>query len=435
MNAKHEDEMIIRNATVVNADGEREADVWIRNGKIEAVGRGLTRPAAREVDARGKHLFPGFVDLHAHLRTPGREDEEDFASGSRAAAKGGFTTLFCMPNTEPAIDLEGIAWWVREEGRRVGLVDIYPVGSITRERKGKILTEFCALRHAGCRTLSDDGDSLADSLLMRRAFEYAKLADVLLVSHCEDAQLSQGNSMRESRISSRYGISAVPDIAESIIAARDIALAQYTGGRLHLAHVSSAKTVTLLRQARAAGVRVTAETCPHYLVFTVEDVEKSGFDSHYKVNPPLGTADDRAALRAALRDGILDCVATDHAPHSRIEKELPFEDAPFGINGLETAFSALYTHLVLTGACTLPQIIRSLSFAPAAVAGFTDRGAIAPGYTADLVLADLSRCWTVTEEEWCSKSVNTPFLSRKLSGVIECTWYRGRITYQEQRSG
>lgn len=423
--------LLIKNAHLVNADKIVEADLLVENGKIAGIGKNL-KGADKEIDAKGKYVFPGFIDLHTHLRTPGREDEEDLLSGSQAAAKGGFTTIFCMPNTDPAIDSEGLARWIVEESRRIGLVDIYPVGAITKDRAGKELTEFGALRKAGCLTLSDDGFSVDNTLILRRAYEYAKMFGLLIISHCEDSQLSNGGNMRESFISSKYGIAGVPDIAESLIVARDIEIAKYLDVRIHLAHISSAKSIEIIKRAKKEGVKVTAETCPHYFTLTVEDIEREDFSGNLKVNPPLGDKGDLIAIKKALKDGTIDCIATDHAPHSPAEKELPFEVAPFGLMGLEIAFS-LTNALVKEKILDLKDIANKLSTQPAAIAGLSNCGKIAEGYPADLVIADLGKKWKVEEENIVSKSKNTPFLGEELEGTIEYTIKKGKVIYSRHK--
>ena len=423
--------LIIKNASLVNADEIIQANLLIENGKITGIGKDI-KGADKEIDAKGKYVFPGFIDLHTHLRTPGREDEEDLLSGATAAAKGGFTTIFCMPNTDPAIDNEGLAKWICEESQSIGLVDIYPIGAITRNREGKELTEFGALKRAGCIALSDDGFSVEDTLILRRAYEYAKMFDLLVISHCEDSQLSYGGNMRESFISSKYGISGIPDIAESLIVARDIELAKYLDVRIHLAHISCSKSLEVIRRAKKEGVKVTAETCPHYFTLTVDDVEREGFPGNLKVNPPLGDKKDLAAIKKALREGTIDCIATDHAPHSLAEKELPFELAPFGFIGLELAFSLTYL-LVKEKALDLKDLANKLSTQPAAIAGLDKCGKIAKDYVADLVIVDLEGKWKVEEENLASKSKNTPFLGQELEGTIEHTIKKGKVIYSRHK--
>lgn len=426
------DRILIKNGVIVNADNIFEADILMDSGKIISVEKGISQRVDKEIDAKGRYIFPGFIDLHTHLRTPGREDEEDLVSGSKAAVKGGFTKIFCMPNTQPSIDNEAAAKWIFEQGRSIGIADIYPVGAITKNREGKELTEFGALKRAGCLSLSDDGTSLADSLLLRRALEYAKMFDILLISHCEDIRLADKGAMRECLISSKYGISAVPDICESLIVARDIELARYLDTKIHIAHISSARSLEIIKRAKQEGVKVTVETCPHYFILTTKDIEKRDFDSNLKVNPPLGEEKDLEIIRQALKEGIIDCIVTDHAPHSHAEKELPFEESPFGMIGLEFAFSLSYTYLVKTGVIDLKELTKKLSLKPAEIAGLEHCGKIEKGFAADLVIADLNKKRLVKEEEILSKSKNTPFLGYELDGVIEYTIHKGKIVYEHK---
>ena len=423
--------LLIKNASLVNADEIVEANLLIENGKISDIGKEI-KGADKEIDAKGQYVFPGFIDLHTHLRTPGREDEEDLLSGSTAAAKGGFTTIFCMPNTDPAIDNEGLAKWICEESRNIGLIDIYPVGAITMNRAGKELTEFGALKRAGCLALSDDGFPVDDTLILRRAYEYAKMFDLLIISHCEDSQLSRQGNMRESFISSKYGIAGIPDIAESLIVARDIELAKYLDARIHLAHISCARSLDIIKRAKKEGVKVTAETCPHYFTLTIDDIEQKGFPGNLKVNPPLGDKKDIVAIKKALGDGTIDCIATDHAPHSLAEKELPFEIAPFGFIGLELAFS-LTNLLVKEKILDLKDLTNKLSTQPAAIVGLDKYGKIALGYVADLVITDLEGKWKVEKENIVSKSKNTPFLGQELEGTIEHTIKKGKVIYSRHK--
>ncbi|MBU1121898.1 MAG: dihydroorotase [Candidatus Omnitrophota bacterium] len=421
--------ILIKNGTIVNADKIFEGDILLSNSKIISVGKNIPESADKVIDAKGKHVFPGFIDLHVHLRTPGREDEEDFLSGSKAAAAGGFTKIFCMPNTNPAIDAESIAQWIIDESLRLGVVDIYPIGAITKGREGKELTEFSALKRAGCLMLSDDGASVSDSLLLRRALEYSQMENLLIVSHCEDIRLSGKGAMREGVISSKYGIRAVPDIAESLIVARDIELAKYLNKRIHIAHVSTAKSVEIIERAKKQGVKVTAETAPHYFTLTVADVEKSKFNSNFKVNPPLGDDKDVAAIKQALGKGVIDCIATDHAPHSQAEKELPFDVAPFGFIGLETAFSLTCTYLVKNKVIDLGGVTEKLSANPAKILGFKQCGKIEKDADPSIVIADLNKKWRVSAAGFHSKSKNSPFLGEELLGVIEYTIHKGKVVY------
>lgn len=424
--------LLIKHGTIINSDATCEADIAIQNSKIVKIAKGINGNAERTIDAKGKFVLPGLIDMHTHLRTPGREDEEDLHSGGLAAAKGGFTTILCMPNTNPCIDNEGVANWIRDEAEKTGLVSIYPAGAITKNREGKELTEFGALQRAGCLALSDDGDSVENSAIFKRALEYAKMFHMLVIAHCEDKNLSFMGAMRESFVSSKYGINPIPDVTETIRVARDIALAKYLDARLHLAHISCAKSLEIIRRGKERFPLLSCETAPHYFSLSIEDIEKNKFDSNFKVNPPLGEKEDVEAIKEALREGVIDCIATDHAPHSRAEKELPFEDAPFGFIGMELALSLSYAHLVKNNIIGLNDLVGKLSSNPARILGLSDRGHVREGLPADVIVVDFAKAWRVTEDTIVSKSKNTPFMNCELEGVVEHTIRKGKIVYQRQ---
>jgi len=421
--------ILIKKATIVNPDSIWEADILIQNSKIIRIDKDIKDKVELVIEAKEKFALPGLIDMHTHLRTPGREDEEDLLSGSLAAAKGGFTTILCMPNTNPCIDNEGIAKWIREEAQRIDIVDIWPVGAITKGREGEGLTEFGALKKVGCFAISDDGSTVENSSLFKRALQYAKMFDLLTISHCEDKSLSLDGLMRESLISSKYGFNPIPDISETIRVFRDIELAKYLNARLHLAHISSAKSIEIIKKEKEKFSLLTCETAPHYFILTVDDIEKSKFDSNFKVNPPLGEKKDIEAIKKGLKEGVIDCIATDHAPHSVAEKELPFENAPFGFIGLELAFSLAYTYLVRAKILDLKELVQKLSTNPAKILGLYDRGKIQEGLTADLIIVDLEKTWQVKEDTIVSKSKNTPFLGSNLAGSVEYTIHRGKIVH------
>ena len=421
--------IVIKNATIINHNRVIKGDILLQKGIISKIAKRIREKGDKEINADGKIVMPGFIDMHAHFRSPGREDEEDLQSGSMAAARGGFVKVCCMPNTDPAIDNESTASWIRKESERIGLIDIFPVGAITKGRKGEELTEFQALKNSGCLSLSEDGSALKDSLLLRRALEYSKMSGLLIVSHCEDARLAAGGSIREGSISSKHGISGIPSIAESLIVARDVEIAKYLNTRIHIAHVSTARSLEIIRRAKKEGALVTCETCPHYFSLTVEDIEENGFTGNYKVNPPLGDKKDIEAVKRALRDGTIDCIATDHAPHSWAEKELPIEDAPFGFIGLETAFAAANTYLVKNKTVDYRMIAQKMAYNPANILGLTKCGKIQEGFQANVVIIDPEKRVLVSEKEIVSKSKNTPFLGTELTGVVETTIHRGHIIY------
>ena len=424
--------ILIKNATIINPNKIFKASILLDRGRIASLAKRIRVKADKEIDAEGKHVFPGFIDMHAHFRTPGREDEEDLLTGALAAVRGGYTAVCCMPNTNPAIDNEARVKWLVEEAQKEDLIDLFPAAAITKERLGRELTEFAALRNAGALLVTDDGSCVKDPLILRRALEYSKMARVIVAEHCEEHALTQGGSLREGFVSSKYGIAAIPAIAENLIVARDIELARYLNARIHLMHISTVRSLEIVKRAKKDGVKVTCETCPHYFSLTVDDVEEAGFSGNFKVNPPLGDKKDTEAIKKALRDGVIDCIATDHAPHSPAEKELPFEEAPFGFVGLETAFAASYTNLVRPKIIDLKQLAQKVSYNPARILGLENRGKIAKGFKADLTIVDLDRSFTVSEESFASKSKNSPLLGRELYGVVETTIHNGRAVYSAE---
>lgn len=420
--------ILIREGRIVNFDAIQNADILIHNSRIIKIGR-IEEKADKEINARGKVILPGLIDMHTHLRTPGWEDQEDLTTGSLAAAKGGFTTIFCMPNTSPALDNEGYLKWIIKEAERIGIVDIYPVGAITKSREGKELTEFGILKKAGCLCLSDDGDPLEDVSLLRKALEYAGMFNLLIISHCEEKKLSYPGSMTESVISSKYGMEGIPSISESIGVFRDLELARYLKVKIHLAHISTKRSLEIIKKAKEEGVRVTCETAPHYFILKVEDLEKNNFHANFKVNPPLGEEEDIEAVKEAIKEGVIDCIATDHAPHSIAEKELPFTKAPFGFIGLEFAFALSYTYLVKRKIIDLKGLVEKMSYRPANILGLKDKGYIKEGAFADLAIVDLNQTWEVNKKDIVSKSKNTPFIGYILHGLIEYTFHKGKIVY------
>lgn len=422
--------LIIKNVIVVNAEGisKSPVDVLIEKGIITRVAPAIKSEAAKTLDAAGKMALPGFIDLHAHLREPGREDKETIETGSRAAAKGGFTTVFCMPNTNPVIDNAMIVEAIVKEAKRVGLVNVIPVGAITKGQKDEELVDMFELKAAGCLCLTDDGKSVHNPQTMRLALDYARMTGLLLMQHCQDPLLSAGGVMNEGLVSTLLGMKGDPVIAETVVIARDIELARYLKTKMHFQHVSARRSVELIRRAKKEGVAITAEVTPHH--FSLTDEEVKSFDPNTKVNPPLRTADDVAALKDGLKDGTLDCIATDHAPHTKEDKEVGFDLAPPGMIGFETAFSLAVTELVLPGTLTWPQLAEKMSSAPARVVGLVKKGRIAEGYDGDITLIDPKKMWEVKREDFVSKSQNSPFVGRKLQGAVEATVYAGKIVYR-----
>ena len=423
-------ELLVRGGSVVDETGERIADVRVVDGIIAEVGTGLApAPGARVLDAEGGVVAPGFVDLHTHLREPGREEAETIETGARAAALGGFTAVVAMPNTEPPLDDAAVVQAVLERGRATSC-RVAVAGCITKGRRGEELAPLGELYDLGVRIFTDDGDCVADALVMRRAFEYARaLPGAVIAQHAEDPGLVAGGHMHEGEWSSRLGIPGRPAAAEEIVVARDLALARLTGGRYHVLHLSTAGAVELVRRARAEGLAVTAECTPHHLVLAHGAC--CSFDPVFKVNPPLRTEADQEALAVGLADGTIDALATDHAPHAPETKEVPFEEAPPGMLGLETAFALACTHLVEPGRLGLEQVLGALSWRPARIAGLAAEGfggPIAPGRPAHLAVVDLAETWVVDAGRLASKSRNCPFDGWKLRGRVRHTVLDGEPT-------
>jgi dihydroorotase len=403
------------------------ADVLIENGKISAVGPDLTAPTdCRIINAQGKLVLPGFVDLHVHFREPGFEYKETIQSGSAAAVAGGFTTVCCMPNTSPINDNQAVTEFILERARLAGLANVLPVGAITKSSEGKELAEIGDLRRSGCVAISDDGKPVMNSMVMRRAMEYALAFDLTVVDHCEDLHLAEGGCMNEGLISTELGLPGIPSAAEDVMVARNLSLSELTGARLHLAHISTAGSVRMVREAKARGIHVTAEACPHHFTLT-EDVVR-GYNTHAKMNPPLRTWTDVQAIKEGLRDGTIDVIATDHAPHATQEKQQDFTEAPFGIVGLETALS-LTLGLVEEGVLSLEQAVQKLTSAPAAAFGLK-KGTLAVGADADVAIVDQHDQWEVDPAKFRSKSRNTPFAGWKVKGRVQTTIVGGRVVFE-----
>lgn len=405
-------------------DGVR--DILIENGKIAKVGKNIRTSSVRLIQAKSKIVSPGLIDMHAHLRQPGREDEETLLTASRAAARGGFTTVACMANTHPPIDDQGIVEYILSESEKLNLIKILPVGAVTKDLKGEQLTEIATLKEAGCIALSDDGQPISNSEIMRRALEYSRMFNLLVISHCEDLTLSAKGVMHEGFVSTLLGLPGIADIAESSMVARDLQLAEFTGGRLHLAHISVAKSVELIRQLKGKATNISCETCPHYFSLTCEAVQD--FDTNAKVKPPLRPQEDVVAIKKGLSDDTIDVIATDHAPHTEAEKDVEFNTAPFGMIGLETALALGITELVEKKVLTLAQLIAKMSLNPAKILAI-EGGNLSVGSTADVVVFDPQGSWLVNKKDFVSKSKNSPFVGRKLKGMVEYTVSRGKIVY------
>jgi len=409
-----------------------KADVLIEAGTISAVGTDLRVPAdCTMIDARGLLVLPGLVDLHVHFREPGFEYKETIHSGSAAAVAGGFTTVCCMPNTHPVNDNQAVTEFMLERARLAGLANVLPIGAITKGSEGKELAEIGDLRRSGCVAISDDGRPVMNSLVMRRAMEYALAFDLTVVDHCEDLHLAEGGCMNEGLVSTELGLPGIPAAAEDVMVARNLSLSELTGARLHLAHISTAGSVRMVREAKARGIRVTAEACPHH--FTLTESLVRGYNTHAKMNPPLRTGEDVQAIKDGLRDGTIDVIATDHAPHATQEKQQDFTEAPFGIVGLETALP-LTLGLVDEGVLSLEQAVAKLTSAPASAFGLR-KGTLAAGADADLVLVDQHAQWEVDPGRFRSKSRNTPFAGWKVKGLVKTTIVGGRVVYEAGGTG
>ena len=427
--------LVLRGGRVIDPsrDLDETADVLIQDGKIAGLGAGLGTPDGAEVrDVRGKVVAPGLVDVHVHLREPGNEDVETIATGARAAAAGGFTAVCAMPNTDPVTDNQAAVGFIVRQSVRAGLARVYPIGAVSVGQRGEQLSEFGEMVGAGAVAVSDDGKPVVSSHLMRTALEYAQTFGVPVADHCEEPTLAAGGVMHEGLVATRLGLKGMPRAAEEIMVGRDILLAGLTGGHVHLCHVSTRGSVELIRRAKEQGIRVTAEATPHHLTLTDRACE--GYDTHAKMNPPLREGADVAALRAALAEGVIDCVASDHAPHAYDAKEAAFDDAPFGIVGLETAFGVAHTELVLGGVLSLPELLRRMSSVPAAVFQLPG-GSLRPGAPADVTVLDAAAQWTVDPAAFFSKSRNTPFAGRTLTGRAVLTLVGGKIVHDAASSG
>ena len=422
--------VVIKGGTILDQRGEQVGDVRIEGGVITEVGPSLT--GDRVLDASGCMVSPGFVDLHVHLREPGREEAETVETGSRAAALGGFTAVVAMPNTEPPHDSVAVVQMVRRLGEQAGLCEVLPSGCITIGRAGEVLAPMAELAAAGVHIFTDDGTGVQDPLLMRRALEYAKSLGILLAQHCEVSRLTEGAVMHEGGCCSRLGVPGWPSVAEELMVFRDIELSRLTGAPVHFLHLSTAKSVDLVRRAKAEGLLVTAEAAPHH--FTLTDELLSGFDPIFKVNPPLRELTDVMAVRQGLADGTIDAIATDHAPHPPELKEMPLDQAPPGMLGLETSLALSISELGLP----LQQVVALLSWKPAAIAGVADRHgrALEVGAPANITVFDPNLAWTVSSSGLASKSRNTPYVGRSVRGKVRHTVFGGNpvvIDGQAQR--
>jgi dihydroorotase len=426
-------DVLIREARLLDprAQLDRPGDLLIRGGEVAEVGEPGTLEAGdgvETIDAQGLHALPAFVDPHVHLRTPGREDEEDIASGTRAAASGGYCAILAMPNTDPVVDSAPVLLSLRERARDEARIPVGFTAAITRGQAGTQLTEMAELADAGAFAFTDDGLPVQSAGVLRQALQYQRLAGRVLALHEEDPTLSGDGAMHEGAVSALLGLSGIPSISESTAITRDAAIAGYEGGRIQVQHVSARESVVAIERAKADGVEVCAEVTPHHLCLTHEAVRS--LDANFKMNPPLRGEDDRQALIAALRSGTLDCVATDHAPHAREEKEQPFEVAPMGVTGLETAFAALHTHLVVPGLIDLALLVERMTSGgiPFGIPAPT----LAPGSPANVCLVDLDSEWEVGEAGYESRSANCAFAGQRLTGRVRMTVAGGQVAYRER---
>lgn len=407
---------------------DETGDIFIADGKIEGSGANFGTPGdAVVIDCAGCIVSPGFIDVHCHLREPGREDVETIASGARAAAAGGFTAVCAMPNTDPVTDNQAAVGFIIRQAQRAGAARVHVIGAISVGQRGETLAEFGEMVAAGAVAMSDDGRPVISAQLMRTALEYARSFGIPVIDHCEEPTLAKGGSMNEGIVSARLGLKGIPSEAEEIMAIRDILLARRTGGHIHLAHMSTHGSVELIRWGKDRGINVTAEVCPHHISLTEERV--LSYDTNAKMNPPLRTAKDVEALREAVRDGTIDMIATDHAPHHYDEKEREFADAPNGIVGLETALAVSVTSLVETGHIDFVTLVEKMSCAPARLFGLPG-GTLAAGSVADVTVFDPQVKWRVEPSEFVTKGRNTPYAGERLSGRAVCTVVDGRIVHR-----
>ncbi len=420
--------LLIRGGRIIDPSQgiDRVDDLLVRDGVVASIGR-AAGPTDESFDASGMIVSPGLVDMHVHLREPGREEDETIETGTRAALAGGFTSVACIPNTEPPIDTQAAVGFIHQKAARADTCNVFVVGCVSRDRAGRELADIGGLFEAGAVAFSDDGAPVYDAELMRRALEYCRMFDVPILAHEEVLELTRGGVIHEGLVSLALGLGGMPAAAEEIMIGRDIALAACTGGRLHVMHVSTAGGVAQVREAKARGIRVTAEACPHH--FTLTDEALRGFDSNCKMSPPLRTAADVEAIIAGLADGTIDCIATDHAPHAREKKMLELDRAPFGILGLETAIGLAVTRLVAPGRIDWPRLIDALSTAPARILG-VPRGTLRPGAVADITVIDPDTNWQVDVSAFRSKSVNSPFQGWMLRGRAVATIVAGRVKFR-----
>ncbi|MCX8130652.1 MAG: dihydroorotase [Clostridia bacterium] len=424
--------IIIKNGHVIDTKSGRNGkyDIVIENGKVVEIDNDIeVTPTCDLIDASGKYVIPGLVDAHCHLRDPGYEYKEDIETGTRSAAMGGFTSIACMPNTNPVIDNQSVVRYLINKGKHEGIVNVYPIGAISKGQKGEELSEIGELKFAGAVAISDDGKPVRNPSLMKKALMYASMFDMTVISHCEDMELAEDGVMNEGYQSTVLGLKGIPSAAEEIMVSRDLIIAEYTKTPIHIAHVSTELSVDLIRNAKKRGVKVTAETCPHY--FTLTEEACTDFNTFAKVNPPLRTKKDVEAIIEGLKDGTIDIIATDHAPHHIDEKRVEFSVAANGIVGFETALPLAITYLVQPGHLTMEQLVEKMCVNPSKILGL-NKGSIDVGRSADIAIIDTEEEYVVDIEKFQSKSKNSPFDGFKLKGTVNCTIVNGKVVVREK---
>jgi dihydroorotase len=421
--------LLLRGGRILDPVSGRDeiGDVLLEDGLIKAVESRIESPSAQVIDVAGKWVAPGFIDMHVHLREPGGEDAETIATGTQAAAAGGFTAVGAMPNTSPVNDVQSVTRFILAQAERQGVVRVHPIGCVTKGMAGEELTEIGDLVDSGCVALSDDGKPVASAQVMRRALEYCRVFDIAIIDHCEEPTLSAGAVMNEGPVSTALGLRGMPAEAEDVMVDRNVRLAALTGGRIHIAHLSTRGSIAAVRRAKEDGVKVTAEVAPHHLLLTDEEVK--GYDTNYRMNPPLRSEEDRQACVAALADGTIDAVATDHAPHSRESKNVEFNAAPNGVIGLESAVPVLMDRLVATGKVEPLRLVESLTLAPATILNLSQQGRLTSGCFADVTVVDPDALFVVEARRFRSLSRNTPFDGWRCRGGVAFTIVDGRVVY------
>ncbi len=439
--------LLIKGGQVINpATGMDEvADVYVEDGKVSQIGKGLKVKADQKIDAKGCYVMPGFIDMHVHLRDPGFEQKETIETGCQAAAHGGFTTILAMPNTKPVVDNPDVVEYVHNKAKAVGCVNVMQVGAVTKGQKGVELSDIEGMAKVGIRAISEDGKSVMNAQLYREAMQKAAELDLTVLAHCEDINMVNGGVMNQDKHSEELGLRGITNSVEDIIVARDIMLSKETGARLHLCHCSTYESVNMVKHAKMEGIHVSAEVCPHHFTLTSDDIHKvdatihqeqqisieADADTNFKMNPPLRTKRDVEMLKEGLRDGIMDVIATDHAPHTFEEKNTSMKKAPFGIVGLETAACLTYSELVLGGYLTPMQMAEKMSYNPAKIIGI-EKGDISEGKTADIVIFDPEKTYTIDKNKFASKGRNTPFHGRNVTGKVMYTIVDGAVVYRAE---